>query len=176
MAEPGPDVVAMFFAARQLEPPERRPTFLAQTCGIDTDLRQRVEVLLQCDKEAADFLKPPRPIVLLAGLVRALRKAGQSEKADEAVRHADAFLTKGLERNPGAATYCNRGSFYLEFSEYAKAEADYSRAVELDPDEWRIWLARGCVRAAMGKWHESASDFTKAATRRPAAPPDPRPQ
>jgi tRNA A-37 threonylcarbamoyl transferase component Bud32/tetratricopeptide (TPR) repeat protein len=52
------EVEALFLAAREREPSERA-TFLDQTCGQDSVLRQEVESLLAADQGATGFLEPP---------------------------------------------------------------------------------------------------------------------
>jgi eukaryotic-like serine/threonine-protein kinase len=51
---------AIFDAALPL-PREERAGYLAQACGQDASLRQRVEALLQASDEAGDFLEAPPP-------------------------------------------------------------------------------------------------------------------
>ena len=47
---------ALFAAARGLTDPAQRRAFLDQSCAADSELRQRVEELLQADGAAGDFL------------------------------------------------------------------------------------------------------------------------
>src|SRR5258706_4233714 len=52
---------SIFEAARAL-PREQRRDYLANVCGADQKLRERIELLLQSDEEAGDFLAPaPNP-------------------------------------------------------------------------------------------------------------------
>ena len=58
---PGPtwlpaDAKAIFLAALECEGAEALSRFLEQACGDDAALRQRVEELLQADRDAGDFL------------------------------------------------------------------------------------------------------------------------
>jgi len=62
--EPGREE-ALFEAALAL-PPEQRAAWLERACGSDAQLRQRVELLLQSNEKAGEFLRPS----LGAGLER----------------------------------------------------------------------------------------------------------
>ncbi len=48
----------LFWAARDLNP-ESRAVFLDSECGLDTDLRQQVEALVEADADAGSFLEYP---------------------------------------------------------------------------------------------------------------------
>src|SRR6266568_7082434 len=48
---------AIFEAALAL-PPEQRPAYLSQACGDGTELRRRIEILLQSNDRAGEFLEP----------------------------------------------------------------------------------------------------------------------
>ncbi len=51
----------LLFEAAMALPQEERAHYLAQNCGDDTQLRRRVEALLQANADAADFLEPTPP-------------------------------------------------------------------------------------------------------------------
>ncbi len=56
MAEIRPDFLAIFTQAVACETPQQREKFLADACGDDSVVRQRVEKLLQAHFEAGNFL------------------------------------------------------------------------------------------------------------------------
>src|SRR5262245_44906182 len=56
MSEPKGDAKAIFLAALDCESPEALTRFLDQACGADAALRQRVEELLQANRDAGGFL------------------------------------------------------------------------------------------------------------------------
>jgi tetratricopeptide (TPR) repeat protein len=60
MVDPSEREVAVFAAARQL-PPEQRRAYLDETCAAEPALRQRVEELLLAEDEAGTFLHDPAP-------------------------------------------------------------------------------------------------------------------
>ena len=51
-------ISALFHAAREM-PAGQRASFVAEACGGDKELRQKVEALLEGDARAGDFLKQP---------------------------------------------------------------------------------------------------------------------
>src|SRR5262245_15506118 len=56
MSEPKANAKAIFLAALECEGADALSRFLDQACGADAALRQRVEELLQANREAGDFL------------------------------------------------------------------------------------------------------------------------
>ncbi len=54
----------LFLSARNIEDPGQRAAYLAQACGSDADLRQRVETMLRDAKEANDFFGPEGTAVI----------------------------------------------------------------------------------------------------------------
>src|SRR5262249_15064081 len=56
MSEPKADAKAIFLAALECEGAEALSRFLDQACGADAALRQRVEELLQANRDAGGFL------------------------------------------------------------------------------------------------------------------------
>ncbi len=53
------DEEAIFNAARRIEAPEDRAKFIAQACGDDTGVAERVRALLDMHERDSGFLKPP---------------------------------------------------------------------------------------------------------------------
>ena len=72
------------FDAAQALPPEKRPAYLDQACGQDTQLRRRIEVLLQSNDQAGVFLEPAS----LMGTKRTMVvPTAASEKAGDIIGH-----------------------------------------------------------------------------------------
>jgi len=59
MADPYPDVRALFCEALDRKTPEERAEYLEQACLGKPELRQRVEALLRAHDEASGFLQDP---------------------------------------------------------------------------------------------------------------------
>ena len=60
---------------------------------------------------------------------------------------------------PGYNAYQNRGIIYDRMGEKDKALADYSKAIELDPQRPGPWWNRACFYERNGKFKEAISDF-----------------
>ena len=54
----------IFWDAAHIDSPVERKSFLAQACGGDARLRQKVEKLLEIRSQAEDFLESPLPAPL----------------------------------------------------------------------------------------------------------------
>ena len=76
-------ISALFHAAREM-PAGQRASFVAEACGSDKELRQKVEALLEGDARAGDFLK--RPLHAVAGNLFA------ATSSPEGTSSADAYL------------------------------------------------------------------------------------
>jgi len=74
---------AIFEAALAL-PPEQRPACLNQACGQDTQLRRRIELLLQSHDHAGEFLEPAPPAVATR---TAVMPTAPSEKPGDVIGH-----------------------------------------------------------------------------------------
>jgi WD40 repeat protein/serine/threonine protein kinase len=53
---------AIFNVAREIGSPDARAEYLRQSCGADSTLRERVQVLLRAYEEQASFLESPPPV------------------------------------------------------------------------------------------------------------------
>ncbi len=56
----------------------------------------------------------------------------------------------------------HRGDFYLQRLEYKQAVADYSRAIDIDATEYRLFEGRGQARRALGDSFGAIADLTMA--------------
>jgi tetratricopeptide (TPR) repeat protein len=61
-----------------------------------------------------------------------------------------------------AEAYNNRGVNYNDMGEYEKAEADYTRAIELDPEYTEAYNNRGVSYNDMGEYAKAETDYTRA--------------
>ena len=61
MASDKPNESSIFNSARKIRQPEERLAFIAEACGTDGPLRQRVEKLLAAFDEESQFLEQPAP-------------------------------------------------------------------------------------------------------------------
>ena len=58
--------------------------------------------------------------------------------------------------------YLHRGDAYFEKEEYDKAIAEFSRAIELDPNYAGAYLSRGVAYGRKGEYDKAGADSTKA--------------
>jgi len=58
--------------------------------------------------------------------------------------------------------YLHRGDAYFEKEEYDKAGADYTRAIELEPNLAVAYYNRGVAYLRKDKYDEAIADLTKA--------------
>jgi tetratricopeptide (TPR) repeat protein len=72
-----------------------------------------------------------------------------------------------IKRRNTYLAFANRGQVYLARGEYALAIDDFTRVLELKPNELSAYLARGNIHLAMGNPDEAISDFTKALDAKP---------
>lgn len=68
----------------------------------------------------------------------------------------------------GADGYIGRGDAYAETSEYAKAIADYTKAIELDPRQELAYFNRAYAYGETGDYDMAIADYSKAIELAPA--------
>ena len=61
-----------------------------------------------------------------------------------------------------AEAYTNRAEDYTKLGKMANAIADYSRIIQIYPDESDTFLARGELYAKLKKYDQASQDYTKA--------------
>ena len=61
-----------------------------------------------------------------------------------------------------AKTYYNRATVYRAKGEIERAIADYSKAIEIDPQHSNAYFGRGSAFEAKGDYDRAIADFTKA--------------
>ncbi len=57
--------------------------------------------------------------------------------------------------------YGKRAAAYLALNDCSNAEADYNKAIELDPNNSALYLGRGKARANLGAKTTAVADFKK---------------
>jgi tetratricopeptide (TPR) repeat protein len=74
------------------------------------------------------------------------------------------FFTGCVEKQPplsDADSYFNRGFAYLDENKPEKAIGDFTKAIELNPNEARAYLFRGSIYSAMFENEKAIKDFNK---------------
>src|SRR5262249_29177002 len=113
---------------------------------------------------------------LLTGLGSLLWKWREAEQARAEADRARQLAEEQSERRRRTLERLNAAHDLVESAEvhahaarWAAAEADYTRAVNLRPDHYHVWSARGEFYATLGLWGPADADFGRAfAIQRPA--------
>lgn len=75
---------------------------------------------------------------------------------------AVAALSRALELNPTSAAYFNRGAMHEEAEEWEPAIADFTAAIDRDPQDSDSWAHRSTCRARLGQADAAAADLRRA--------------
>ena len=91
-------------------------------------------------------------------------EAKRGKKALDAGDYSDAlrYLSTALEIRPNVSDYTYRATAYAECDDYAAAQADLSKAIELDPDNIELWGLRGRLSVVLQDDDAAIADLTKA--------------
>ncbi|CAN4086608.1 unnamed protein product [Withania somnifera] len=87
------------------------------------------------------------------------------EKGNQAFKEkqwqkAIGFYTEAIKLNDNSATYfSNRAAAHLEMGNFLQAEADSSKAIDLDKKNVKAYLRRGTAREMLGYYKEAIEDF-----------------
>jgi tetratricopeptide (TPR) repeat protein len=72
-------------------------------------------------------------------------------------------FTRALELKPDPAVYFNRGAVYQEQGQWDPAIADFTAALDLNPQDPDTWLQRAACRARLGQAEAAEEDLRHAA-------------
>ncbi|WP_404785009.1 tetratricopeptide repeat protein [Altericista sp. CCNU0014] len=84
---------------------------------------------------------------------------------------ATAAYTQAITLKPNYYTYMQRGRSQFSAGDYQAALRDYSKAIELQPNDYFSYIGRGTMNAALGKSPAALADLDRAITFIPAASP-----
>ena len=62
----------------------------------------------------------------------------------------------------------HRGACYAELGRFAEAIADFSKEIELKPDDAVLWRLRARTQETAGRWNEAVADYSKTLELNPA--------
>ena len=83
---------------------------------------------------------------------------------------ADAILDQGLAKKANSTTLIlAKGDFYLLQGKNTEAEAQYQRALEVDPENDGLYVKLARYYQATQKWKETEEVYQRLATRKPAS-------
>ena len=107
--------------------------------------------------------KHPRAYSRLAAYYR--DKYGQREKKEDYEKALD-YSSRQLEQTPEAYYYIERGQLFIESCEWQKAEADFEKAAQLEPENAYAYYNWGCSCKYSGRYEEALRLFEKAVSLR----------
>jgi tetratricopeptide (TPR) repeat protein len=55
-----------------------------------------------------------------------------------------------------------RGNFYYQLGQYQRAIADYTKAIQLDPDYAKAYHNRGAAYSGLSQYQNAINEYTKA--------------
>jgi serine/threonine protein kinase/Flp pilus assembly protein TadD len=112
-----------------------------------------------------------------AGLANLLLRTGQSDEAEKTFRRSIETYESLMRDFPQNADYRQRAAFEVRLLaelftqqkqvpgasiEWDKAADEYTKAIELKPDDWESWSGRAFVHFHREQWDQAVSDFSKA--------------
>jgi serine/threonine protein kinase len=99
---------------------------------------------------------------LLLGTVTSIWQAARATRAQNEANEARKKVEEFTERFKAANVLLSSGRARVDNGEWSAANADYTRATELQPDHYLVWTERGSAYLRVGLWKLAASDFAKA--------------
>ncbi len=90
----------------------------------------------------------------------------QEDRGDDAVASARASVEEG----GGVRAERALADIYRNLERYGEAEPIYSRLIETQPAEWRLYFSRGVARERLQRWSEAEADFRRALELSPDQP------
>jgi Flp pilus assembly protein TadD len=89
----------------------------------------------------------------------------------DAGREGDAFeLARANAADGEPRALRTLADMHRHLGQYAEAEPLYDRLVDLQPDDWRLYFARGAARERLGRWAEAEADLRRALELSPDQP------
>lgn len=118
-------------------------------------------------QEARTTLARIAPSSLYASSGRALQAwvLFREGRQDEAIALAEQNAATGESRSQRALA-----DLYRRVDRYAEAEAIYSRLIESEPNDWRLYFARGAARERLNRGDEAEADLVRALELSPDQP------
>jgi len=81
---------------------------------------------------------------------------------DDSVRLCNEAVDHGeLNHHDLVATYVNRGAVLMNRRDYAAADADFERAIQMEPSAGEAWMDRGAIAILQHRFQEGIADTTK---------------
>ncbi|XP_071715779.1 translocon at the outer membrane of chloroplasts 64-like [Rutidosis leptorrhynchoides] len=115
---------------------------------------------LQKNADEAGKSKSSSDVVTKEASADMAKEKGNSAFKAKNWQNAIKFYTDAIKLNSSNATYFNnRAAAYLEVGSFIQAEADCSKAIDLDKKNVKAYLRRGTAREMLGYYKEAIEDF-----------------
>ncbi|XP_024990075.1 uncharacterized protein LOC112524477 isoform X2 [Cynara cardunculus var. scolymus] len=137
-------------------------SFLARHGGdrflLDTLQTMHGSLLQKADE--AGKAKSSNDVVSKEASAEIAKEKGNNAFKAKNWQRAIGFYTEAIKLNSNSATYfSNRAAAYLELGSCIQAEADCSKAIDLDKKNVKAYLRRGTAREMLGYYKEAIEDF-----------------
>ncbi|GMH01069.1 hypothetical protein Nepgr_002908 [Nepenthes gracilis] len=124
------------------------------------DTVQTMYVSLQEQVDVAAKSKLSGNVITQERSAELAKEKGNQAYKDRQWKKAITFYTEAIKLNADNPTYySNRAAAYLESGSFIEAEADCSKAINLDKKNVKAYLRRGTAREMLGYYKESMDDF-----------------
>ena len=90
--------------------------------------------------------------------IKAMEEEDYKEAVTQFTQAASTAEAKG-KKEDAAEAYRGLGMAYYELKEYDKSISDFSKSIELDPDELKAYQNRGDAYCNLGNYDEAIKDF-----------------
>ncbi len=101
-------------------------------------------------------------------LASVLKANGKIQDAEKVRRQALEFYEKRATVHPERMEYRREiGQLYIQFRDWDKAAAAYSKVIALKPDDFDAWFKRGWLNFNRQRWDKAVEDYGEAIKRKP---------
>jgi tetratricopeptide (TPR) repeat protein len=128
----------------------------------------RAGVILVCLSVLVGPAIIPSPAPAQDALIRQGGQAYQAGDMKGAIKAFTAALGAGLTGHKRAQVLWFRGACWHRLEQYARAEADFSQAIALNPNQAHYYVSRGRTRVSMKRYAPALADFDRAVRLKPA--------
>ena len=115
---------------------------------------------LQEQADVASKAKSSRNVVSKEESAEIAKEKGNQAYKDKQWQKAIEFYSEAIKLSGNNATYySNRAQAYLERGSYLQAEADCTKAINLDKKNVKAYFRRGTAREMLGYYKDAIDDF-----------------
>lgn len=124
------------------------------------DILQTMHASLLQKADEVGKSKSSNEVVTKEASAEIAKEKGNNAFKARSWQKAIGFYSEAIKLNSNNATYFNnRAAAYLELSSFIQAEADCTKAIDLDKKNVKAYLRRGTAREMLGYYKEAIEDF-----------------